>query len=226
MQSTVGLMQHAAAWGIGVSVELLGYDSLVTRSRNTLCAQFLDTPAATHLLFIDADLGFEADQVRRMLCHDEDVVAGMYPLKLRDWDGAAERQAEGEGLGTASLRYVGTPCTGAGRIERGGFVSGLYAGTGFMLIRRAALLRLIAVHPELRYTHTHTRATQAPSQHRYALFDCMIEPDTGHYLSEDYAFCRRWRDIGGRIWLDAQGALTHVGPHEFTGAPGLRYRAA
>ena len=160
-----------------------------------------------------------------MLGHDEDVVAGMYPLKLRDWEGAAGRQA-GEGLETASLRYVGTPCTGPERAERGGFVAGLYAGTGFMLIRRAALLRLAAAHPELRYTHTHTRAEQTRSLHRYALFDCMIEPDTGHYLSEDYAFCRRWRDLGGRLWLDTQGRMVHVGPHEFAGDPASRHHPA
>lgn len=226
MQSTVALMQEAAAWGVGVSVELLGYDSLITRSRNTLAAQFLDTPGATHLLFVDADLGFEPEQVRRMLRLDEEVVAGLYPLKLLDWEGAPEREAAGEAPERSVLRYVGLPCSGAERIERAGFVTGLYAGTGFMLIRRSALLRLASAHPELRYTHTHTRARQAPSANRYALFDCMIEPETGHYLSEDYAFCRRWRDVGGRIWLDTQGRMVHVGTHEFAGDPAPRHRAA
>ena len=51
----------------------------------------------------------------------------------------------------------------------------------------------------------------------------MIEPETRHYLSEDYTFCRRWRDIGGTIWLDTQGSLIHTGTHGFTGAPSLRY---
>ena len=50
----------------------------------------------------------------------------------------------------------------------------------------------------------------------------MIEPDTGIYLSEDYTFCRLWRNLGGKIWLDTQGALMHVGPHEFCGAPAAR----
>ena len=51
----------------------------------------------------------------------------------------------------------------------------------------------------------------------------MIEPETGIYLSEDYAFCRRWRDLGGEIWLDAQGSLTHSGSCDFTGRPDLRW---
>ena len=54
----------------------------------------------------------------------------------------------------------------------------------------------------------------------------MIEPETGHYLSEDYTFCRRWRDIGGEIWLDTQGSLIHVGTQDFVGQPALRGFAA
>ncbi len=53
----------------------------------------------------------------------------------------------------------------------------------------------------------------------------MIEPETRTYLSEDYAFCRRWRDLGGRIWLDTEGVLTHTGTIDFTGHPRLRFPA-
>ena len=54
----------------------------------------------------------------------------------------------------------------------------------------------------------------------------MIDPDTGIYLSEDYAFCRRWRDLGGEVWLDTQGVLVHVGPSDFQGRPDLRFAEA
>jgi hypothetical protein len=50
------------------------------------------------------------------------------------------------------------------------------------------------------------------------LFDCVIDRETGHYLSEDYTFCQRWRAIGGRIWLDPTGMLVHVGAHDFAGS--------
>ena len=226
MQSTLALMQAGTACGFTVQIELLGYDSLITRSRNTLVARFLDTPGATHLLFVDADIGFGIEQVARMFRLGEDLVAGMYPLKLIDWDpGARARARAGEPVETAAIRYVGTPCEGAERRERDGFVTGLYAGTGFMLLRRAVLERMATAYAHTRYTAIHTGPAR-PSTNQFALFDCMIEPETGHYLSEDYTFCRRWRQIGGTIWLDTQGALQHVGPHEFHGRPDLRWPVA
>ena len=219
MQSTVGLLLHGQARGFHVSIELLGYDSLIPRSRNTLMAKFLDTPTATHLMFIDADIGFDPAQVERMLAFDQDVVAGMYPLKLIDWSPAAmQRAAAGEDFTSAPIRFVGTPCEGPALEHDQGFVTGLYGGTGFMMIQRRALRRMIAAYPQTRYTATHTRSTASRSDNLYALFDCMIEPDSGHYLSEDYSFCRRWRDIGGRIWLDPTGRLYHVGAHDFVGS--------
>jgi hypothetical protein len=225
MQSAIALLHYGTATDLAVSIELLGYDSLITRSRNALVARFLDTPDATHLLFVDADTGFNVEQVLRMLAFGEDLVAGMYPLKRLDWDAAALARARaGEPVETAALRYVGTPCEGAALEHRDGFVTGEYAGTGFMLMRRRVLERMIAAYPGTRYTAAHTAAKPSVSANQYALFDCMIEPETRQYLSEDYTFCRRWRDIGGRLWLDTQGELIHVGPHEFLGQPALRHQ--
>jgi hypothetical protein len=225
MQSTIALLQYGTQMGLQVSIELLGYDSLITRSRNALVARFMDTPTATHLLFVDADTGFNVEQVLRMLHFDQDIVAGMYPLKLIDWDEAAlTRARRGEPVETAPLRYVGTPCEGAALDKRDGFITGQYAGTGFMMIKRQTLERMMRAYPHTRYTAAHTAAVPSRSPHQYALFDCMIDPDNGHYLSEDYTFCRRWRDIGGKLWLDTKGELIHVGPHEFLGQPWARHR--
>jgi len=223
MQSSIALLQAGPARGFRVSIELLGYDSLVTRGRNTLVAKFLDTDTATHLLFVDADIAFEVAQVVRMLRFDQDVVAGMYPLKMIHWDAQAiSRAGAGEPFDTAALKYVGVPCAGDELERRDGFVSGLFAGAGFMLIKREVLQRMVAAFPETRYTMAHTQPVPNSSPNQYALFDCMIDPESRNYLSEDYAFCQRWRSIGGRIWLDTVGELTHIGPHEFTGRPGLR----
>jgi hypothetical protein len=223
MQSAIDLLQTCPAHGVRVSIELLGYDSLITRSRNALVAKFLDTESATHLLFVDADISFDAGHVLRMLRFDQDVVAGMYPLKMILWDDAAiERVRAGELPDSAPLRYVGVACEGAEGDSRDGFVTGVYAGTGFMLIRRGVFRRMIEAFPETRYTAAHTQPEPSSSPNQYALFDCMIDPATGHYLSEDYAFCQRWRSIGGTLWLDTRGELTHIGTHEFEGRPHLR----
>jgi hypothetical protein len=223
MQSAIELLHAGPVLGFRVSIELLGYDSLITRSRNALVAKFLDTETATHLLFIDADIAFEVEQVARMLRFDQDVVAGMYPLKMIHWDAAAIRRAQsGEPPDSAPIGYVGVSCQGEEAESRDGFVTGVYAGTGFMLIRRSVFHRMIEAYPETRYTAAHTQPVPSASPNQYALFDCMIDPATRHYLSEDYAFCQRWRSIGGRLWLDTQGELTHIGPHEFAGRPHLR----
>jgi hypothetical protein len=223
MQSAIALLQAGPVLGIRVSIELLGYDSLVTRSRNTLVAKFLDNEQASHLLFVDADIAFEVTQVVRMLRFDADLVAGIYPLKQLLWDMDTAAHAEaGEPIETAPLRYVGFACQGSEFESRDGFVTGVYAGAGFMLIRREVLVRMIAAYPETRYTAAHTQPVPLASPNQYALFDCIIDPETGHYLSEDYAFCRRWRKIGGRLWLDTRGELTHIGAHEFAGKPGQR----
>ncbi len=227
MLSTTNLLLLGVQRGFAVSVELLGNDSLVTRSRNTLVARFLDRADATHLLFVDADITFQPAQVLRMAGFGEDVVAGMYPLKVKTWsDEAVGRVRRGESPETAPLRYVGLAEAEGVRQDKDGFVTAEYAGTGFMMIRREALLAMMQAHPELRFASAHDRAVPDGSPHQFALFDCMIDPDTRDYLSEDYTFCRRWRDLGGRIWLDTRGTLIHTGPHDFVGHPALRFAAA
>jgi hypothetical protein len=222
MQCVFALLRHGEALGFEVSLELLGYDSLIPRARNTLVATFLDNPIATHLLFVDADIGFETAHVARMLAFDEPVVAGMYPLKIVDWSAAAlERAAAGEDVHTAPLRYVGTLCEEPERKVRDGFATALFAGAGFMMIQRAALQAMAAAYPETRYLAAHTQARVSPNQ--YALFDTLVDPESGEYLSEDYAFCRRWRALGGEVWLDTRSRLIHLGPHEFFGDAGARY---
>lgn len=226
MQCTCALLLATAAEGIRVQLELLGRESLITRARNALVAKFLDDPDATHLMFIDADIGFEPQQVLRMLAFGKEVVAGMYPLKEILWDQAAiARIRNGEPLEHASMRFVGLPCEAGERDEENGFVTGTYAGAGFLLIARTVFERLRESFPYLRYTAAHTATTPSLSTNQYAFFDCTIDAASGEYLSEDYAFCHRWRAIGGKIWLDTEGTLAHIGPHEFLGSPRGRYAA-
>ncbi|TCZ57287.1 hypothetical protein [Roseicella aquatilis] len=224
MLSVLKLAHSALAQEVRFTLEMLGHDSLVTRSRNTLLARFMAKPEATHLLFIDADIAFEPEQVGRMLAADKELVAGLYPVKLARWDAAAlTRLRQGEDPGSAPLDFVGLPCTGAEAEREGDFVTGTHAGTGFMLIRRDLVARMIAAYPGTRYRRIDAADPALPQGSEcHALFDCMIEPETGTYLSEDFTFCRRWRALGGKVWLDTRGRLTHVGACDFAGDPALR----
>jgi hypothetical protein len=222
MQSVLQLIAYGSARGTLFTLGLLAHDSLVPRARNTLMAKFLDTPSLTHLMFIDADISFPPEAVGRLLDFDQDVVAGMYPLKVIHWPQVAKHAgaASVQELPHTGLNYVGIPCEGEELEQRGGFVTGSYAGTGFMLIKRSAAEKMIAAYPEMQYKQAQTYPPpKERSANLFNLFDCIVDPETGTYLSEDFTFCRRWRKIGGTIWLDRETKLTHVGNFAFEGDP-------
>ncbi len=228
MQSVLRLMQFAGEAGLDLSLGMLGNDAMITRCRNSLVGQFMELGTATHLLFIDSDITFEPQQVRRMLDADLDLVGGMYPLKVLHWDvRAAARMRLGEAAETAAMLYVGVLCEGEALERRGDFASAVYVGTGFMMVKRTAIEKMIAGYPRTRYRTTHAYPLKTgPVTERYALFDGSILEETGEYLSEDYTFCHRWRSLGGRVWLDTGGKLTHCGPYEFQGNPQARFGVA
>jgi hypothetical protein len=224
MQSVLALIPLAGAAGFDLSHALLGHDALITRARSTLLGNFMDSPAS-HLLFVDSDIAFAPAEVLRLLHAGKDFVAGMYPIKSLNWGHAAlHRQLHGEQGQAACLMYVGRPCDPAEREVEDGLVTAIYAGTGFMMVTRAAIERMVAAYPETRYRAIHAWPLPAGAPvERHALFDTMILAETGEYLSEDYAFCHRWRAVGGRIWLDTRSRLTHVGSCEYQGDAAARF---
>ncbi|HVJ53592.1 MAG TPA: hypothetical protein VM689_14085 [Aliidongia sp.] len=217
--SLLKLAQACAGRAVELKTQMLGGDALVTRARANLVANFLDEPAMTHLLFIDADIGFEPDQAFRLLDFDADITAAIYPVKRVNWAKAKSLFASGHpDPAAASLDYVMEVADPARVGVRDGFIQVRYAGTGFMMIRRAALEAMCRHFPELKFRRQHAaRDEHGPSENRFALFDCMIDPATGTYLSEDYSFCARWTAMGGEIWADAASRLVHVGPTQYAG---------
>lgn len=200
-------------------------DALITRARASLLSQFLDDPAATHLLFLDADIGFEPDQVLRLIANGAEMCAAIYPIKQIGWDRVAAAVAAGRDPAAAALQYVFEVDDPNAVVARDGFVQVRYAGTGFLMIRRAALERMCAAYPELRYRRDHSVDATTESVNRFALFECMIAED-GTYLSEDFSFCKRWTDMGGEIWADLGSRLDHVGPMVFHGNLGAMFAGA
>jgi hypothetical protein len=219
MRSVLGLQEACRERGIGLHVELMGGDALITRARSRLAAQFLAHPQATHILFCDADIGFAPQNLFRLLEADKDLAGGVYPAKQIDWEKArAAAKADVADLQAASVSYVirFLPTPGNTVEVDDGMAKAAYVGNGFMLIKREAMQRIVDAHPELRAR----MGDMADSLGAEAVmvFETMIEPETGQYLSEDYAFCRRWRDLGGEIWADMESPLIHVGHAAYSGS--------
>ncbi len=203
-----------------LKIEMRDGDALITRARANLVTLFLNDPTATHLLFVDADIGFTPDQVFRLSESGADVVAGAYPIKRVNWDKAKRAIGAGSSnVAAAALDYVLEIEDPDHVAVVNGFTRVRYAGTGFLMIRRRVFEKMCA-HPDyapLQFFREHSRDALAGSPNRFALFECMIDPESGTYLSEDFAFCKRWTDIGGEIWTDLQSRLDHVGPSVFHG---------
>lgn len=220
MRAVLDLQAACAERGVGLEVFLGGGDALITRARGMLAAKFLNETTATHMFFVDADIGFQPENVFRLLDHDADIAGGVYPVKRIDWDKARSAAESGlKDLHAASLGYVvrfePSP-THSVELDDDGFGPVSYVGTGFMMIKREAMARICATHPELRARQSDM--TGAIVAEAVMVFDTMIEPETGEYLSEDYAFCRRWRDLGGVIKADFHSRLTHVGHTAYAGS--------
>ena len=220
VHSMLELQRACIDRGIGLRVHMAGGDALISRARSRAAAEFLDETEHTHLMFIDADIGFLPEQVFRLLEADRDLVGGVYPVKHIHWDKVRRAVvADAPDILGASLSYVVRFLpnkTNSIEVDEDGFGEVSYVGTGFMMIKRAALRRLADAHPELRARHRDMTGLKKPGE-AVMLFETMIEPETGQYLPEDYAFCRRWRDLGGSIYADLRGRFTHVGHAIYAG---------
>jgi len=98
-----------------------------------------------------------------------------------------------------------------------GFAKVLDAATGCLLIKRECLLKMVKEYPDLHYnTDQIIDGKEYKSKNTYLFFDTMKDED-GRYLSEDYAFSRRWQKIGGSIWADLSSDLIHYGQYKFQG---------
>jgi hypothetical protein len=212
--SVLALQRVADQRGLRIDFVHLSNAALITHARNKLVAHFLNEPAATHLLFIDADQGFDPDQALRLLSFGAEVSAAVSPRKVLNWEKIERAVKEGRSASVAGLDYV-VNFKGSDQLTvRNGFAQATAIGTGFMLIARSALLKLRDAYPELR---SWIDAADREAGSYYGLFDCMIDSETGASLSEDLAFCKRWSDIGGEIWVDTQSKLSHTGPTTYYG---------
>ena len=215
------LTHHCNRFGLQCMLHMHS-ESLITRGRNKMVMKFLADETLTHLFWIDSDIAFTPQSVCRLLLIDRDVTAGVYPMKNFNWPAAG--LPAGMTRQQFEDRYTEYPFNpighGAERVssyaEADGFVEVDEAPTGFMCIKRDVFTQMMEKYPKLNYVPD--GPPNNPQAHLHWLFfDCMVDPDSGRYLSEDFAFCRRWRDIGGKIWVDLSCKLMHLGQHNFRG---------
>ena len=227
-RSTIKLMTFMNQHQIPLAFGTIANESLVTRARNVLVAYFLNSDY-THLLFIDADIEFQMEDVLKLWYHNKDVVVGAYPKKGLAWQRIKDNIASAEGTITddeiaafgsdyaVNFKFINKE-TKSVAVENG-LIKLHDAGTGFMMISRQAILKMLKAYPDLKYNNDVALGGQDLGENFYALFDTMIDPIDRRYLSEDYTFCRRWQEIGGDIWLDPSISLNHYGHFRFTGNP-------
>ena len=211
------LMQN----GINFRITTLRNESLVTRARNILTAMFMDDEAATHMLFIDADIEFDPESVLRMLAMNKNVVAAAYPKKTVDWNGvsrAVERKESDPATFGAeyaiNLKFVDKETKKVN--SKDGAVEVLDASTGFFMIKKEVIKTMFEAYPALHYKNDSSIDPKF-NKYCYSLFDTVHDPRDNRYLSEDYTFCRRWQALGGSIWVDPNTKLNHVGSFTFQG---------
>jgi len=180
--------------GLDWTVETMTNESLISRARNTLTAKFLHTKESTHLMFIDADIGWEPWHLLVMLNHDKDVVGGLYPMK------------------SLPVKWCVNGIPDAVQDDPSGLIEVTKTGTGFLLIKRGVFEKLNA-HPAVKPFINDIGLDPALNPHMKTYFDTAVREN--RYYSEDWTFCENWRDIGGQVFVDKRVLLKHTGTYVF-----------
>jgi len=222
-ESVLRLQRLCAAKGIQMMLDTTENESLVHRARNLAVARFMQKTQATHFLFIDADVQFDPESVIRLIESGHDIAVACYPKKCIMWDQVESgvRSEEGKDpnkMGSSlvmNFKFANSPV-------RNGFVEVLDGPTGFMCIKREVFAKMEERYPELKCVNDHQNRDL---DEYHACMDCMIDPVSRRYLSEDYAFCRRWQQMDGQIFADVTTTLGHVGNIRFHGTLDARIAA-
>jgi hypothetical protein len=222
---TVALLTSVAVfsrYGIAMQYAHMMNESLITRARNSLTKDFLASEC-THLMFIDADIGFNPADIPPMIHADKDIICGIYPKKEINWLDVSE--AVNAGVSPQELHkhtgaFVVNLVDGATSAE-----GDMYApmeisngGTGFMLIKREVFEGLIGKVPTYNNDMFMAIDDQTEREEINEFFTTSIDKESGNrLLSEDYHFCKIARDAGFRVWAAPWAHLSHTGTYVFNG---------
>jgi hypothetical protein len=183
--------------GIDIDHLVLGENCHVDDARNVILREFMLSDCDS-LIFLDADVGWRPSDLVKLIRHDKDVVAGIYPRRADNQDPFPVRMPEGP------------------TFSHNGLVVANGASTGFMKIKR----RVIEVLYE---DNKHRRFAPAGEKPITIVFERTFEE--GNRWSGDYDFCRKWQALGGLVHVDPEMLLMHEGTKEWTGSLGDYWRS-
>ena len=223
-----------------LQVEFCRNDSLVSRARNNLVARAMADPDTTHIMFIDSDITWNPSDILNLILSDKPLVGGVYPLKNYQWNKLVR-----DPQNPSNANVVQSLLTKKNNSQLGSIISDedmvqnnllsyninylknyltiennlaevKHMATGFMMIQRSTLEKMMKAFPSTKYVDDVQFLKEHENTYAYALFDCGVED--GHYLSEDWLFCSRWRKMGGTVWIDVSINLTHTGIEDYKGS--------
>jgi len=193
----------AARAGVSVHVHWECQESFIQRARNNAAARFLDDARfrwCTHLMTWDSDIatdmrggGVEDNLLLRLLADDKDVVGGLYACKSKACKCSSVVEAGADAAGDlVEMRWLSAGC---------------------MLVKRGVIMRLADEYPHEEYDGDADMAGAVV----HGIYNAFIAKvgERQKLLSEDWAFCERWRRVGGRLWADRRIPLAHVGACEY-----------
>lgn len=215
LTSLMQLQHMRDEMGLPFVFQAMTNESLVPRARNTLAARFLSTDC-TELMFIDADIEFDAQDVILLQHFDKELIGGAYPKKSINWEQVKKAALKNPDIDPRMLALAGQ--SWASHLFKGEWtVSGAPVpieakelATGFMLIKREVFEQIAEASPE--FAPSHEEPDQSPRRDYFS-----VGVKDGWYESEDYSFCRKWREAGGTVWLCPWMKLNHQGFYNFPG---------
>jgi hypothetical protein len=199
-------------------------EALITRARNWIVYEFLKTDFS-HLLFVDADIRWIAEDIPTLIDADKDIICGLYPSKEINWhqvENAVKNGITGNDLRsyTANLMInVKWEPGGARQLAVDQPFEITAGGTGMMLIKREVFEALRPHLPTYLNNVTNLSTPGSGDELISEFFSTSIDQKTKNLLSEDYFFCDRWRNLGGTIWAAPWMRLGHQGSYVFEGRP-------
>ena len=224
VQSLLMFQQKCMMNNVLVSFSLMK-SSLVTQGRN-LCvsAMFEDPKKYDYLLFIDSDIEFSFELIMKMIKKDKDVIAYPYPLKAIDWN-KLDKSRKHRNIDDPEM-YSKFGYTWPIKLEDrnsievvDGIAEVTHAPTGCMLIKRKVFETMMEKLPNLKInqpTILNGKMTERP--YFYNFFDTYHEPETKKYYGEDFGFCKRWAEVGGKCHIFvSEDYISHIGEYKFTG---------